>query len=218
MNKKMGNVTDKGVVWRTYPDYPFIEVNQFGEIRTKDRYVSGRNGSKRLIKGRVLKQQLLPSGYMQVKFHVNYKLVSLYVHRIVATCFLPNLNNCPEVNHRDNDPTNNRWDNLEWCTPEYNIAYREKHGKALNHPMIAINLDNFEVLWFESQREAARQLSINAGNINSVIKGGRPKTAGGYWFCDADEKAVEKIRDKFGDDIAEKVERLMNKNNYLNKC
>lgn len=42
-------------VWKTYPEFPFVEVNQFGEVRTKDHYVRGKNRSKRLIKGRVLK-------------------------------------------------------------------------------------------------------------------------------------------------------------------
>lgn len=42
-------------IWKTYPEFPFIEANQFGEIRTVDRYVTCRNGGKRLVKGRVLK-------------------------------------------------------------------------------------------------------------------------------------------------------------------
>lgn len=55
-------------VWKTYPEFPFIEANQFGEVRTKDRYVRGRGGSKRLIKGRVLKQRDNGHGYMIVEF------------------------------------------------------------------------------------------------------------------------------------------------------
>lgn len=50
----MLQTTDEYVIWRTYPKYPLIEANQFGEVRTKDRYVRGVNGSKRLIKGRIL--------------------------------------------------------------------------------------------------------------------------------------------------------------------
>lgn len=189
------------VIWKPYPDYPFIEANQFGEIRTLDRYVPSKNGSKQLVKGRVLKQQLDRYSYLYVSFGANGKTVHLKVHRIVATCFIPNPDNYSEVNHKDNNPTNNRLDNLEWCTSAYNNAYREKYGTACSHPVIAINLDSFKVLLFRSQNEAARQLGVRQGNINSVVKGRRQKTAGGYWFCDADSNAVEKVRAKFDDEI-----------------
>ena len=74
--------------------------------------------------------------------------------------------------------------------------------------VIAINLDTFEVFWFESQKEAACQIGINHSHITQVIKGERHK-AGGYWFTRADENAVEKTRAKFGDEIASEVEKLM---------
>ena len=67
------------------------------------------------------------------------------IHRLVAIAFLPNENNYPFVNHKDENPSNNRVDNLEWCTPKYNVNYgtaRERLSKALKgkrsgekHPM-----------------------------------------------------------------------------------
>lgn len=295
MNKKLNNaikhakisVKEKEqVTWKTYPEFPFIEANQFGEIRTKDRTVTRINGRKQFVKGRILKQQLTNRGYMQVLFKANGKLVHLSVHRVVATCFFPNQNGYPEVNHKDCDRTNNSVSNLEWCTQEYNNAYREKHGVSakeytivLRKPVFAVDLNSFKVLQFESQHEAARQLGIDQGNINSVVKGklkqiggywftenrneiteekireiksnmrflgnviainlsnfkvfyfksqseaarqliiamqhingvvkGKRNTTGGFWFCCADENAVEKTRMKFGDKIAKKVEELM---------
>lgn len=272
------------VVWKTYPEFPFIETNQFGEIRAKDRWVTCKNGSKRVIKGRVLKQHLYPNGYMFVHFSLNGKQINLLVHRIVATCFLPNPNNHPVVNHKDNDRANNAVSNLEWCSREYNEAYKKKFGTSqvqiqghhvfalelktgkvlrfesqheaarklgifqqdVSHVVkgkqktaggylfaeneseiteekvqeikdnirffggvIAINLETFTVLRFESQAEAERQLGVNHGHINEVVKGKRNKT-GGYWFCYADENAVENTREKFGDDAAENVKKLIN--------
>lgn len=76
--------TKQQAIWKQYPDYPFIEANQFGEIRTKDRYVSCRNGGKRLIKGCVLKQRFNNRGYMCISSSVNGKIFTLLVHRIVA--------------------------------------------------------------------------------------------------------------------------------------
>ena len=146
---------------------------------------------------------------MRVDIHMNGKTVHLRVHRVIATCFIPNPNNYPEVNHIDCDRTNNRLDNIEWCTPQYNNAYREKYGKACNRPVIAINQETCEVFLFKSQMEAARQLGVYQGNISKVVNGYYNKT-GGCWLCNADETAVEKTRAKFGDKIAEQVEELMN--------
>lgn len=208
----MTNEAKEEEIWKIYPKIPFIETSNFGRIRTKDHYVTIKNGVKRFIKGKVLKQYLNRSGYMYVSFGMNGKKVSLRVHRIVATCFVLNPNGYPQVNHKDNDRTNNSASNLEWCTSEYNNAYREKYGKARNHPVIAVNPETSEVFWFESQREAARQLSVYQTNITQVVKGKcHFKTAGGYWFCNADENAVEKTRAKFGDEVAKKVEELIQK-------
>lgn len=207
--------TEKEVVWKPYPEYPFIEANQFGQIRTKDRYVMCKNGRKQFVKGRVLKQHPNNGGYMRVGVSVDGKRMNLLVHRIVATCFLPNPNNLPEVNHRDNNPANNTVSNLEWCTSQYNTAYREKYGvsakevtKVLRKPVIAVNLETFKVFYFESQNEASRQLDVDRRHVNNAINGLR-KTTGGYWFTSADSSAIDKTRAKFGNEVANKVEELM---------
>lgn len=275
-------------IWKTYPEFDFIKVSSWGRVRTLDRVVSTKKGM-RVRKGHILKQHPVRGGYMAVSFRVNGKQVNRSVHRLVAQAFVPNPDNLPEVNHKDNDRTKNCVSNLEWCTHEYNIAYREKYGtsakeytKVLNRPVYAVNLKTQEVSRFESQREAGRELGVaqsrinyvlkgrynqaggywfteddggdlkidknklrkvkvitqfrsgiyavnlktlevayfesqcgagrelvvNQGNINSVLKG-RYKTAGGYWFTNADENAVENTRAKFGDEVADKVEVLM---------
>ena len=208
-------MTNKKEVWKVYPDYKFIEVSNLGRIRTLDRYVPNRGG-KRLVKGQVLKQHLNNKGYMYVCFSENVKTVNLYVHRMVAICFIPNPNNLPEVNHKDNDPTNNAVSNLEWCTRKYNEAYKKNFGtsqaevlgRVLGHPVIAVNPETSEVFWFKSQHEAARQLGVDQSSITKVVKGKQNK-ARGYWFCNADRNAIEKTRSEFGDEMAKKVEELM---------
>lgn len=203
--------TNEQEVWKICPEYPWIEASNLGRVRTRDRYVSNGKNSKRLVKGHVLKQWLSNSGYMYVQFGVDGKLFHLFVHRIVAITFIPNPDDLPEVNHIDNDPTNNRLKNLEWCTSSYNRQYVEKYGKALGRPVIAVNLETCEVLWFESQSEAARQLGINGSHITDVVRGKLNKTHG-FWFCNADENAVENVRARFGADIAREVEKMMNCN------
>lgn len=209
----MTNIKKQTVIWKQYKEIPFIEANQFGEVRTRDHYVrNGKNGSKRLVKGHILKQYLLPCGYLYVILTVNGKTVNLRVHRIVATCFIPNPKNLPEVNHIDCNRTNNAVSNLEWCTSKYNSQYRDKLGHTVNgnpgKPLIVVNLETYEVFWFESQHEAARQLEVRQSDINNVLKR-RQKTSHEYWFCYADGNSVENVRVKFGDNIAKKVEELM---------
>ena len=46
-------MSSKEEIWKVHPEYDFIEASNLGRVRTKDRYVRGRNGSKRLIKGRI---------------------------------------------------------------------------------------------------------------------------------------------------------------------
>ena len=208
-------MSDEEEIWKTYPEFHFIEASNLGRVRTKNRFVTDRNGKKYHIKGHVLKQQLNKNGYMYVSVSVNGKNCTLSVHRIVATCFIPNPDNLPEVNHIDNDRTNNVASNLEWCTSKYNTAYKEKCGKSAaeisGRPVIVVNQDTSEVFWFETQREAGRQLSFYPGHITDVVRD-RRHTTGGYWFCYADENAVEKVRSKFGNKIAEKVGKLISEN------
>lgn len=54
---------------------------------------------------------------------------NLYVHRAVATAYLPNPDNKPHVNHKDNNPSNNHVDNLEWCTAAENRAHAAKQNR-----------------------------------------------------------------------------------------
>lgn len=195
----MSDKADEKEVWKQYPDYDFIEVSNLGRVRTKDRYAWGRNGSKRLIKGRVLKQWLSKKGYMYVNFKVNGKTVNLLVHRTVAITFLPNPNNYPEVNHKDNDRKNNSTSNLEWCSRKYNEEYKKNFGttsaEVLGKPVFAVNLETGKILRFETQSEAARQLDVSQASINSVIKGKLNQT-GGYWFTENESEITEeKIRE-----------------------
>ena len=66
-------------------------------------------------------------GYRAVRlYNSEGKMISKYVHRLVAETFIDNPNNLPEVNHIDEDKSNNCVDNLEWCDRKYNNTYGEK--------------------------------------------------------------------------------------------
>jgi len=163
-------------LWLKHPDIKKIEVSSFGRVRT--------------LKGHCYANWIDVDGYMKVKFRVNGKIVTKKVHRLVAETFIPNPNNLPQVNHKDNDRTNNNVSNLEWCSSAYNNQYRVKFGKSQGVPVLAVNLKTHEVSKFPSQAEAGRTLGVKQTNITGVVKG-RLKQAGGYWFTSADGNATD---------------------------
>ena len=194
-------------VWKVYPEFNFIQGSNFGRVRTIDRYVKQGNG-KRFVKGRILKQCPDKGGYLLVTFNANGKTVNRKVHRVVASCFLPNPLGLPEVNHIDCDPSDNYLNNIEWCTRKYNRQYREKYGEACGRSVYAVNLKTQEILRFKSQSGAERSLGVAQQSISAVIKGKRNQ-AGGFWFTRADDSAVANTCERFGKEVAEQVTKLM---------
>lgn len=73
--------------------------------------------------GKVLKQTDYGSKYLQVSLCKDGRRKVVNVHRLVATAFIPNPDNLPQVNHKDENKHNNNVENLEWCTAKYNINY-----------------------------------------------------------------------------------------------
>lgn len=76
----------------------------------------------------------LNGNYLQVALWNKNKPKYFLVHRLVAEAFIPNPNNLPEVNHKDENKFNNNFDNLEWCIHKYNINYGtciERMSKSL---------------------------------------------------------------------------------------
>ena len=104
----------------------YYEVDQFGRVFAVDRVVhvidNGREYNKPL-KGRQMKQSVHTQGYKTVSLTKDGHTKTMYVHRVVAEAFIPNPNNYPFINHKDEDKTNNFVENLEWCTNEYNVNY-----------------------------------------------------------------------------------------------
>ena len=89
--------------------YPNYSVNDFGEVFNNKT-------------GRKLKQTI-KKGYCNVYLYNENGRKFFLVHRLVAQAFIPNPNNYPEVNHKDENSLNNCVENLEWCTSEYNSNY-----------------------------------------------------------------------------------------------
>lgn len=121
--------------WRSISGYEGLyEVSSFGRVRSLDRYVKGKSESYRLYKGKVLSPGKDKGDYLFVILCCNGKVYRKCVHRLVAEAFIPNPDNLPEVNHKDEVKTNNSVDNLEWCDRKYNNDYgtRKKRVRITN--------------------------------------------------------------------------------------
>ena len=156
------------------------EVSNFGRVRSLDRYVrlGGKQKSDALVlkKGKILSEKDNGHGYKSVHLTVNRVTKDKYVHRLVAQAFLSNPNNLPEVNHKDENPSNNCLDNLEWCTSQYNDLYGS-HLESNSKPVIMYDLQMNYIDEFKSSAEAER---ITGAKGISAVCNGKRHTAGGY--------------------------------------
>ena len=105
------------------------------------------------------------------------------VHRLVATEFLPNPKNLPEVNHKDQNKENPRLNNLEWCSRRYNVNYGDCIDRIvagqMDHSPEFLCIENGQI--YKNQCQAARELGLRSEKINLVLNGKRNHTKG-YHF------------------------------------
>lgn len=156
-------------------------VSNFGSVKresTKAKKGTGNYGKSEHI----VKQRKNNKGYLVVDLYKDNIRNQLLVHRIVATAFIPNSNNCLVVNHKDENPTNNNVENLEWCTQKYNMNYgtcANRIGLANSKRVTMFSKFHEKIETFKSIIDAERKTGISNGSIGDCLHG-RRKTAGGY--------------------------------------
>ena len=161
-------------IWKSIDDR--YSISNFG--RVKSNYAN---------KERILKPFKDAYGYLKVDLRHGDKRKTMSVHRLVALAFIPNPDNLPQVNHKDENKENNRVDNLEWCTNEYNSNYgtrNERKAKGCQKKIYSLDKDG-TITYYNSRNEAGELLKINPTTISKVLSNKYPqhKTAGGkQWF------------------------------------
>lgn len=102
-------------VWRIIEEFPNYEVSNLGKVRS-------------LRTGKLLKYDLYEQGYYRVQLYKNNKKKNRRVHRLVALTFIPQIQDKPDVNHKNLNKLDNSAANLEWVTWEEN----NEHYKLLS--------------------------------------------------------------------------------------
>lgn len=127
-------------------------------------------------------------GYMQVSLvDRNGRRKSLRLHRIVAQAFISNPDDKPQVNHRDENPENNRASNLEWATAEENTNYGSRTARAAakngsKTPVLQIDPVTLTVVAeYPGQSAAAKATGIAAACINACLRGKQRRAGGFLW-------------------------------------
>ena len=151
--------------WRKLSRCNDYEVSSLGRIRSLDRTISCKNGVKRNIIGRILKQGISTNGYKYVICRINGKSVTIYTHQEVARAFIGNPCGL-DVDHINSIKTDNRFENLRYLT-HFENSSRANKGKHRDNGMeknskaklVIGHKDGIEIERFD----CAKKISIKYG-------------------------------------------------------
>ena len=184
-------------IWKDIKDFEgMYQVSNFGRVRSVDRLDS----IGRLHKGNIKAIRDNGHGYKVVQMYKDNKPKIGYIHRLVATAFLENPDNKPEVHHIDSDRSNNKLENLQWVTSKENNNFPEHIKSMKKNPNWlknsksamakardkAIVVNSYRTkftrgdvsLEFSSLAEGARQLGLDKGGCTRVANGKQTHTHG----------------------------------------
>lgn len=162
-------------IWKDILNYETIyQISNFGNIRL---YKSKK----------ILKPSDDGKGYLHITLTKNGKRKGFRIHRLVAQTFIPNINNLPQINHKDENKKNNNVNNLEWCDSKYNNNYGTRNYRCTRHRIKKVNQFNYNnilINTYNSIGEAELKTGIKYQGISACCRSIQ-KSAGGYiWkYC-----------------------------------
>lgn len=161
-------------IWKPVKDYPNYQISNLGRVKSLNYKRSGEE--------KILKSCTDDNGYYQVSLSRNGKNKTCKIHRLVAEAFIPNPNNLPQVNHKDEDKNNNIPNNLEWCTAKYNSNYGTRITRMkdkLKRVILQFTKDGKLIKKWDSIIDVQNELGIKQSNICKCLKG-KINSIGGY--------------------------------------
>lgn len=194
----------KTEIWKPVKGYEGLyEVSNLGNVRSLDRHLMLGNHYC-LLKGKPIKPYLTPKGYLMADLCKNSQRTHYLVHRLVANAFIPNPNNLPCIDHINTIKTDNRVENLRWCTNKENSnnpLTREhinikSHSKEAKEKILATKRKNQSIgcevpvyyidedgskIRFKSMSEAERQTNVPHSYISRSVNKKVP-TLGKQWY------------------------------------
>lgn len=167
--------------WKDIKNYEgMYQISNYGRVKSLDRLSS--NGH--LIKSRYMKVSKKNNDYLYVGLSKSGVQKKYFIHRLVALAFIDNPHDFPQINHIDENKTNNYYKNLEWCTQKYNNNYGTKVERQVNNTdytkikrkmkckkVMQLSLKDEIIKIYPSARAAARQLNISQGDISKIASG-----------------------------------------------
>lgn len=181
------------VVWKTITHVPGIldnyEVSNDGRVRNKGVAVKIR-GKYQIVHENDILKPFHSRKYSVVKLCNNKFEKTVFVHRLVAQEFIPNVGNKPEVNHINGDTSDNCVSNLEWCTRDENLEHARKNHLFVSRkfgehprarPIAKYDLSGNLIRTYTSISEALTETKCDSTHISDSCSG-RRITAGGYIY------------------------------------
>ena len=160
-------------IWKDIPGYEkYYMASTLGRIKSKDRVIKtvlkGKE-IKYIKRGRIMTPCLNSGKYLGLPINTDKLKKNENVHRLIAITFLPNPNNLPCVNHKDENKLNNCVDNLEWCTYQHNNVWKNRLAKSLEtfnanpknrRKVYQYTKDGAFIKEYESVKEATKEMGL----------------------------------------------------------
>lgn len=166
-------------IWKDVPGFEGLyQVSNTGKVKSFRK--SSKYGSQPEY---MLNPTINNTGYAQVTLYDNTKRSKFSVHRLVAQLFIPNPDNLPQINHKDENKLNNHVDNLEWCTASYNNAYGTAKIRAIDArslPVEQLTYDGKVIAVYRSAEIASEIVGVSKNAINHAISN-HSQSNGYFW-------------------------------------